>query len=84
VLLGAVRVATITTVGLVTVTALIGQGGLGYFILEGILRFFSTPLIVGAVGSVALGMAADAALVRLQRTLTPWAAARDERSGRGS
>ena len=72
VLLGAVRVATITTIGLVTVTALIGQGGLGYFILEGILRFFSTPLLVGAVGSVGLGVLADAALVRLQRALTPW------------
>jgi len=72
VILGAVRVAAITTIGLVTVTALIGQGGLGYFILEGILRFFSTPLIVGAVGSVALGALADALLVQAQRRLTPW------------
>ena len=82
VLLGAVRVATITTIGLVTVTALIGQGGLGYFILEGMLRFFSTPLIVGAVGSVVLGVAADAALVRLQRWLTPWAAGGSAGGGR--
>ena len=76
VLLGAVRVAAITTIGLVTVTALIGQGGFGYFILEGILRFFATPLIVGALGSVVLGIVADAALVRLQRWLTPWTARR--------
>jgi osmoprotectant transport system permease protein len=82
VLLGAVRVATTTTIGLVTVTALIGQGGFGYFILEGILRFFSTPLIVGAMGSVALGVVADAALVQLQRRLTPWLGVRRDGSGK--
>lgn len=71
VIVGGLRVATITTIGLTTVTALIGQGGLGSFILEGIQRFFSTPLIVGAVLSVGLGVAADGALVLLQRWLTP-------------
>ena len=73
VIIAGVRVATITTIGLVTVTALIGQGGLGYFILLGIQRFFSTPLLVGAVLSVALAVAADALLVLAQRALTPWA-----------
>lgn len=72
VIVAGIRIATITTIGLVTVTALIGQGGLGYLILIGIQRFFSTPLIVGAVLSVALAVAADAALVLLERTLTPW------------
>jgi osmoprotectant transport system permease protein len=72
VIFAGIRVATITTIGLVTVTALIGQGGLGYFILLGIQLFFSTPLIVGAVGSVALAVIADGALVLMQRSLTPW------------
>jgi osmoprotectant transport system permease protein len=67
-----VRIATISTIGLVTVTALIGQGGFGYFILDGIQRFFSTELIVGAVGSIVLAIAADGLLVLLQRRLTPW------------
>jgi len=66
-------VAAVTTIDLTTVTALIGQGGLGFFILDGIQRFFSTPLIVGAVLSVALGVAADGALVLIQRWATPWA-----------
>lgn len=70
-----VRIATITTIGLVTVTALIGQGGLGYLILIGIQRFFSTPLIVGAVSSIALAVFLDAALVLGQRALTPWSRA---------
>lgn len=76
VIAGGLRVATITTVGLVTVTALIGQGGFGRYILEGIQRFFTTPLIVGAVGSVLLGVAADGALVAAQRALAPWSRTR--------
>lgn len=73
VIVAGIRIATITTIGLVTVTALIGQGGLGSFILLGIQRFFSTPLLLGAFLSVALAVAADAALVMAQRALTPWA-----------
>ena len=73
VVLAGVRLATVTTIGLVTVTALIGQGGLGRFIVEGHARFFATPLVVGAGLSVALAFAADAGFVLLQRLLTPWA-----------
>jgi len=76
VIIAGVRVATVTTIGLTTVTALIGQGGLGAFILEGIQRAFSTPLLLGATLSVALAVAADAGLVLVQRWLTPWARAR--------
>ena len=72
VIFAGIRVATITTIGLVTVTALIGEGGLGYFILLGIQLFFSTPLVIGALGSVALAVVADGALVLTQRALTPW------------
>ena len=72
VIFAGIRVATITTIGLVTVTALIGEGGLGYFILLGMQQLFSTPLLVGAIGSIAFAIVADAALVLLQRALTPW------------
>lgn len=73
VIIAGVRVATITTIGLVTVTALIGQGGFGYLILTGMQRsFFTTEMIAGAVLSVALAIVADALLVLLQRRLTPW------------
>ena len=72
VIIAGVRVATISTIGLVTVTALIGQGGFGYFILIGIQRSFSTELLVGAVCSVMLAIGADGLLVLLQRRLTPW------------
>jgi osmoprotectant transport system permease protein len=66
------RIATVTTVGLVTITALIGQGGYGYFINDGLQRFFNTPLVVGAILSVAMAVALDIGLVLVERALTPW------------
>ncbi len=66
------RIATVTTIGLVTVTALIGQGGLGQLMLDGLYRDFRTPLVVGAVLSVTLAVVGDVLLAVLQRVLTPW------------
>jgi osmoprotectant transport system permease protein len=71
-IIAGVRIATVTTIGLVTVTALIGQGGLGQFILDGLNRQFKTPLVVGAVLSVALAVTADLLLLLVQRLVTPW------------
>lgn len=72
-IIAGVRIATVTTIGLVTVTALIGQGGLGQFILEGLTRDFRTPLVVGSVLSVALAAVADLGLAGVERIVTPWA-----------
>jgi osmoprotectant transport system permease protein len=73
VIIAGIRLATISTIGLVTVTAIIGQGGFGYLILTGMQRgFFTTEMIAGAFLSVALAIVADALLVLLQRRLTPW------------
>jgi osmoprotectant transport system permease protein len=69
------RIATVTTIGLVTVTAIIGLGGLGQLIYDGYLRTFHTPLVVGAVLSVVLAVAADVLLLGVQRVVTPWARA---------
>ena len=76
VILAGIRVATVTIIGLVTVTSLIGKGGLGFFILQGMRRFFSTPILVGATLSVLLAVAADLALLALQKVVTPWARGR--------
>lgn len=72
VIIAGVRIATVTTIGLVTVTALIGQGGLGAYIILGISQSFATPALAAAVGSVVLAVAADILLLGVQRTLTPW------------
>jgi osmoprotectant transport system permease protein len=71
-----VRIATVTTIGLVTVTALIGKGGLGYFILLGLSRTFTTAIILGAGMSVLLAIVADVVLLRAERLLVPWSRAR--------
>jgi osmoprotectant transport system permease protein len=75
-ILAGVRIATVTTIGLVTVTALIGEGGLGSLIYDGLLRDFKTPLVVGTVLCVALAVLSDLGLAVLQRVVTPWARSR--------
>jgi osmoprotectant transport system permease protein len=73
-ILAGVRLATVSTIALVTVTSILGDsiGGLGFFILEGYGRSFPTELYFGAIPSVILALLADFALSRLQRRLTPW------------
>lgn len=75
VIVAGLRIATVTTIGLVTVTSFIGKGGLGYFILIGLQRFFSTATLTGAVLSMVLAVAADRGLIVLERRLTPWSRA---------
>jgi osmoprotectant transport system permease protein len=80
-IMAGVRVAAVTTIGLVTVAAIIGGnrfGGLGQFITEGLQTNFDTKIYLGAIGSVILAFAVDGALVALQRLLTPWTRARAE------
>jgi osmoprotectant transport system permease protein len=67
-----IRLATVSTIGLVTVTFIVDQGGLGRFIQDGYQRDFHTPLVVGIVLSVALAVVADLLLVRAERAVTPW------------
>ncbi len=66
------RVAMATIIGLVTVTALIGLGGLGQQITYGFNIAYNTPIIVGLVFSIALAAVADLLLVGAQRLLVPW------------
>jgi len=73
VIMAGVRVATVSTIGLVTVGALIGKGGLGQFILDGLQTFFNTEILLGAILSLVLAFAADGLLLAVQRLVTPWA-----------
>jgi osmoprotectant transport system permease protein len=67
------RLASVSTIGLVTISGVLGQsfGGLGFFIFE--RPTFATEILVGAVGSIALALIVDFLLGRLQLRLTPWA-----------
>ncbi len=79
VIIAGIRIATVTTIGLVTVTALIGHGGLGALILQGYRQDFPTPAYAGGAPSVVLAIIADVVLLTVQRVLTPWAKPADVR-----
>jgi osmoprotectant transport system permease protein len=78
-IIAGLRLATVTTIGLITVTALIGQNSLGQLIYSGLINQDRTPLTIGAVLSVALAVVGDLTLLGMQRLLTPWARARSQR-----
>ncbi len=67
------RIATVTTVGLVMVTAVIGEGGLGQLMLRGFNRQFPTMIYVGFVLIIVVALVLDVLLQIAERLLTPWA-----------
>ncbi len=71
-IMAGLRIAAVTLIGLVPIAALVGQGGLGTFMLDGFDRDFQTPLTVGTVLVVIIAVAVDALLLLVQRLVTPW------------
>ena len=73
-IVGGVRLASVSTIGLVTISGILGDrfGGLGFFIFEGYRRSFPTEIIAGAVPSVILALVVDRLLVVAGARLTPW------------
>ena len=65
VVLAGVRVATVAAVGIATVGALLGAGGLGRLIFDGISRGNTDRIVAGALGASVLALAADWTLARL-------------------
>ena len=65
VILAGVRVAAVAAVGIATVGALLGAGGLGRLIFEGISRMNTDRIVAGAVGASVLALVADWGLSRL-------------------
>ncbi|MBO2458887.1 ABC transporter permease [Actinomadura violacea] len=76
IVIAGVRVAAVSSISLVAVGQLIGQGGLGYDILRGYQLTFQTQMVAASVLIVLLALVTDAVLVVVQRLLTPWARAR--------
>jgi len=68
------RIATVSTVALVTVGVLVGHGGLGQLILGGFnANFYRAEIVTGTVLCVLLALLADVLLVGAERLVTPWA-----------
>lgn len=75
VVIAGLRVAAVTTIGLVTVTSMLGKGGLGFFIRGGIQTATPNPteIIVGIGLSIVLAVVVDLLLWSSERALAPWA-----------
>ncbi|MFZ5934701.1 MULTISPECIES: ABC transporter permease [Pseudomonas] len=71
VILAGVRTAVVMNIGVMTIAATIGAGGLGVLILTSISRSDMSMLLVGAVLVSLLAIVADLLLQTLQRALTP-------------
>ena len=67
VMLAGIRVATVITVGVATIAAAIGAGGLGEFIFRGLAMVDNNVILAGAIPAAAMALAADLALGTLQR-----------------
>ena len=72
-LLAGLRIATVSTIGIVTITAVIGVTSLGQLIMRGLIQDFHTPLVVATALSILLALFADLILAGSRRFITPWA-----------
>ena len=70
VILAGVRVATVIAVGIATIAAAIGAGGLGTFIFQGISMVNNQLILAGAIPAAVLALVADFAIGLLERRLT--------------
>jgi osmoprotectant transport system permease protein len=68
VLLAGVRVATVLCIGVTTIAAAIGAGGLGVFIFRGVAMVNNQVILAGAIPAACLAIAADVALGLFQRS----------------
>jgi osmoprotectant transport system permease protein len=73
VIMAGLRVATVSTVALVTVGSIVAYGGLGNLLLQAVSTQFKAQILAASVLCVALAVVLDLVLVVVQRLITPWA-----------
>ena len=71
VVLAGIRVAAITSVGIATIAAAIGAGGLGMYIFRGVAGVNTTLILAGSIPAALLALLTDFGLGRVERLLTP-------------
>jgi osmoprotectant transport system permease protein len=71
VILAGIRVATVVGIGVATIAAAIGAGGLGVFIFRGVAMVDTRTILAGALPAALLAVGADLALGALERRLRP-------------
>jgi osmoprotectant transport system permease protein len=71
VIIAGVRVATVISVGLATIAAAIGAGGLGEYIFRGLAMVNNSVILAGAIPAALMALTADVGLGWLERKLSP-------------
>ena len=71
VIIAGVRVATVISVGLATIAAAIGAGGLGEYIFRGLAMVNNQLILAGAIPAAVLALLADVSLGWLEKRLSP-------------
>lgn len=82
-IIAGLRVATVSTISLISVGAVVGRGGLGRLFDDGFQRRITEELVAGLVAIVVLAMIADLLIVLVGRLLTPWLRQQPNRRGSG-
>jgi len=75
-IMAGLRVATVSTVALVTVGVIVGNGGLGNLIFRGFNSDYRAEIVTASLLTVALGLALDLVLALATRALMPWSRSR--------
>jgi osmoprotectant transport system permease protein len=70
VILGGVRIASVITIGVATIAAAIGAGGLGEFIFRGLAMVDNNVILAGAIPAAVMALLADGAIGLLQRLIS--------------
>lgn len=71
VIIAGVRVAVVISVGLATIAAAVGAGGLGEFIFRGLAMVNNSVILAGAIPAAVLAILADVSLGWLEKRLAP-------------
>jgi len=71
VIIAGVRVAAVISIGLATIAAAIGAGGLGEYIFRGLAMVNNSVILAGAIPAAILALLADASLGWLEKRLSP-------------
>ena len=71
VILAGIRVAAVTCIGVATIAAAVGAGGLGVFIFRGVAMVSNSVILAGAVPAALLAIAVDFILGLVEKKLTP-------------
>jgi osmoprotectant transport system permease protein len=71
VIIAGIRVATVISVGLATIAAAIGAGGLGEYIFRGLAMVNNQVILAGAIPAAAMALLADVSLGWLEKRLSP-------------